>query len=419
MKRLILVIVIILICMPHVLKAETKSSNYQSGVFKAVVSIYDRNRPTEVKGTGFAIDENGTIVTCYHEIIMMESPYVYIRKKNKDYNVRGIKAYDSKRDICIIKIDAGQLDYLNINEPSGIHTGEDVFVPSDISGKIFPGILSGFNESFWDYRLLVIDIGGLKSGDSGAPILDASGNLVGMILMARVTGSRMFLLGQKESVGGFAIGINEIKEVYEKILPILTLEKFKELNQSDSYYFLKLAGFYAGRAKYDIAISNALKAITLKKENIGAYTMLGDCYQNSGDLHKAIEYYGRAIDIQPTYLGAIYGLAGTYMIMKNFDMAILYYKKCIELQPDTYEFYWGLGYSYASKEKYNEAKEAYIKAAEFKPNSPEIYQSLGTMYLKLSNLEMAKESLQKAVELYRKQEQINEAQKLEQYISAL
>lgn len=398
------------------LKAAEIDSDFLKNSLEAIVSIYDQGvSPLKKRGTGFVIDNKGTIVTNYHVIMMMERPYINVKSIN--YEVKGVISYDSEKDICIIKTNAENLSYLKLGDDKIMRIGDKVFIPKKDTGELYPGYISDLNVLFFCYPLINITVTNLKPGDSGTPVLNSKGEVIGMVGVARIQGALKFITGKENAVSVLSIGVGEIRKIY-KDGSVLTLEEFKQNNQSDSNYFVNLAFHYAGYSKYKEAIDSIMRAIELNKENFLAYTILGDCFQKQGELYKAIEQYKKASSINPQYTGAVFSLAGTYLTMGDFDQAIIYYNKCIELSPDIYEFYWGLGYAYASKKDFAKAVEAYKKADELNPSDSAIHYSLGLMYFNLSETKKAKEYFQKARELYLKQGDVIEAQKLEKFTNS-
>lgn len=144
-------------------------------------------------GTGFLISSNGFIVTCYH--VVENSKKISILGINGNFNkpyVARIVSYDKNNDLALLSIN-DQAVILNsripykINTTSSCNVGADVFtlgyplvstMGEEI--KLSTGIISsksGFKGDITKYQIS----NPIQPGNSGSPLFDESGNLVGVI----------------------------------------------------------------------------------------------------------------------------------------------------------------------------------------------------------------------------------------------
>lgn len=135
-------------------------------------------------GTGFALTKNGYLITNSHVIKGADSIYVQ-NSVGDSYKVKVIYE-DPKYDIAILHIidpgftTLGSLPY--IFKKTGSDLGEDVFTigfPRDESvfNKGYVSSLTGYNGDTVAYQ---VDIP-VNFGNSGGPLLDNKGNVVGII----------------------------------------------------------------------------------------------------------------------------------------------------------------------------------------------------------------------------------------------
>lgn len=140
--------------------------------------------PANFGGTGFAISSNGYILTNYHVIAGADSLYVQ-NSKGESFKV---KAYytDPLNDIAILKIkdsnfeNLGTLPYSIKRSAAGI--GETVYTlgyPKDdvVLGDGYVSSKTGINGDTLAYQVAIP----VNPGNSGGPLLDNNGNIVGVI----------------------------------------------------------------------------------------------------------------------------------------------------------------------------------------------------------------------------------------------
>jgi serine protease Do len=140
-------------------------------------------KPVKFGGTGFAISSNGYILTSYH--VIEKSDTVYVQNNKGDLYKVNITYKDPINDIAILKIidkkfSLGTLPYSLKKGMVGM--GESVYTlgyPKDdiVFGKGYLSSQSGFNGDTLAYQV-AIDV---NPGNSGGPLLDNSGNVIGII----------------------------------------------------------------------------------------------------------------------------------------------------------------------------------------------------------------------------------------------
>ena len=140
-------------------------------------------------GTGFFIDADGLIMTAYHVIDGATSVRVTM-PDSAAYEVTEVVAFDAARDLAILRIKtARETPYLTF-ETEGVEAGETVYT--------FGGAQSGSDGAFTAgvvaSELSLVEVPGqgstrsefrytcsLPRGNSGAPILNAHGRVIGIV----------------------------------------------------------------------------------------------------------------------------------------------------------------------------------------------------------------------------------------------
>jgi S1-C subfamily serine protease len=190
-----------------------KSSHVATVNITSVVMERDmflRTYPVKGLGSGFIINEEGEIVTNKHVIAGSSKVQVTLSdQKQYDATVLGI---DSRDDLAILKIDAGhKLPYLPLGDSDKLLVGQKVLAignPFALGGTLTTGIVSSLgrsldNEDGARMEGLIQTDAAINPGNSGGPLLDSSGNVIGV--NTAIYGSQT-AGGQAGSIGiGFAM----------------------------------------------------------------------------------------------------------------------------------------------------------------------------------------------------------------------
>jgi S1-C subfamily serine protease len=173
--------------------------------------VYQKNGHEKNSGTGFAASSYGHIITSYHLIKGAESIMVY----NQEFKSLKAKliAFDAAGDLALLSIEDstftgfGTLPY-KLGTNSSL-LGERIFTlgyPKEdvVYNEGYISSMTGYNNDSVSYQISMP----VNPGNSGGPLLDVNGNLIGMI-----NGKH------KEAEGtAFAVKSNYIKKFYNEKL---------------------------------------------------------------------------------------------------------------------------------------------------------------------------------------------------------
>ena len=174
----------------------------------------------EGSGSGWVLDNEGHIVTNHHVISGSDTVTVTLSATSDPFPARIIGS-DPQNDIAILKIDAPQelLFPVKMGESRSLRVGQKIYAignPFGLERTMTIGIVSSLERTLRSKsgRLIksIIQIdAALNQGNSGGPLLDRDGLLVGMnTAIATLTG---------ENTGvGFAIPANTIRRVIPQLL---------------------------------------------------------------------------------------------------------------------------------------------------------------------------------------------------------
>jgi putative serine protease PepD len=179
---------------------------------------------TEVQrslGSGFVIDKAGYIVTNYHVVEGAQS--VHVSFSNNDSMKAEIIGKDPATDVALLKVQASSraLKPLLLGNSDGVHVGDQVAAignPLGLDRSITLGIVSALHRSLTSPEGTPIDRviqtdAALNHGNSGGPLLNAEGKVVGVSSAISTGGS-----GGEGNIGiGFAIPINTVSDVVAEL----------------------------------------------------------------------------------------------------------------------------------------------------------------------------------------------------------
>lgn len=160
-------------------------------------------------GSGFLINGDGFILTNFH-VISGSSRIQVTLSDQSQYYARALDP-DRSDDLALIKINPKRkVEYLRLGDSDKLQVGQKVLAignPFGLEGTLTVGVVSSIGRSINDEnneRLqgMIQTDAAINGGNSGGPLLDSSGNVVGI---------NTAILGQTNIGIGFALPINRAK----------------------------------------------------------------------------------------------------------------------------------------------------------------------------------------------------------------
>ncbi len=146
-------------------------------------SPQSREQQLACSGSGFFVTSDGYLVTNYH--VIKDAIDIKATTSVGDLTARVI-AVDDKIDLALLKVETKHVPSLSLASARRARLGEEVFAmgfpmpdTQGFSPKVTKGIISsenGMNDSPYEYQ---IDAA-LQPGNSGGPLCDRNGNVVGV-----------------------------------------------------------------------------------------------------------------------------------------------------------------------------------------------------------------------------------------------
>jgi putative serine protease PepD len=193
-----------------------------------VAAIYEAASPGVVSirtdggsGTGFVIDNDGTIVTNAH--VVGDSDEVQVQFAD-DRTVTGeVSGVDTSSDLAVVRVDparAGSLTALELADSDTVRTGQlavAIGSPFGLPQTATAGIVSGTGrhiqapDGFQIDSVIQTDAP-INPGNSGGPLLDADGRVIGVNSQIATGGTSQGNVGI-----GFAVPANTVADVIPRL----------------------------------------------------------------------------------------------------------------------------------------------------------------------------------------------------------
>ncbi len=181
-------------------------------------------------GTGFVIDERGTIVTNAH--VVGESSRASVRFGDSGATIDAeVLGSDPSTDLAVLRVDpsrAGTLHPLALADSDDVRVGNEVVAighPFGLDRTATAGIVSGLGREIQAPNGFSIDEviqtdAAINPGNSGGPLVDGRGRVVGVNSQIATNGAGGGNVGV-----GFAVPANTVREVVPQLTNGQTIER--------------------------------------------------------------------------------------------------------------------------------------------------------------------------------------------------
>jgi S1-C subfamily serine protease len=172
-------------------------------------------------GSGFVVDEDGTIVTNAHVVEGADGVSVSFEEGGESIDAE-LKGVDPDTDLAVLKIDPDEVEDLTVlplGDSSELEVGDPVVAignPFGLQRTVTTGIVSALQRqidapSGFSISNVIQTDASINPGNSGGPLLDAQGRVIGI-------NSQIATGGGQGSVGiGFAVPVNTAKELLPQL----------------------------------------------------------------------------------------------------------------------------------------------------------------------------------------------------------
>ena len=188
---------------------------------RTVTVNVDKITDSKGAGSGFFIDDEGTIVTNFHVIDLAKAITVEM-DNGASYPVREIVDFSNIYDLAILKIDVKDHPYLELAEKDA-RTGEQVYAVGSalgtLTGSFTGGMVSSTKRTYGEIECIQMDAA-ISPGNSGGPLVNVYGEVVGINTASYTRGENLNLAIKISELERLARdkhwSVKEFKEWYEQ-----------------------------------------------------------------------------------------------------------------------------------------------------------------------------------------------------------
>ncbi|MGB7926492.1 MAG: tetratricopeptide repeat-containing serine protease family protein [Pyrinomonadaceae bacterium] len=338
----------------------------------SVVAVVTYNAKNEAltSGSGFFI-RPGQVVTNLH--VIDGAHHAEIRTldgKGKVYPVAGMLDIDEEGDLAILSLNIPQERARPIDLSTTIpDEGESIFVignPLRLEGSISDGIVSAVREVPNLGKIIQITAP-ISHGNSGSPLFNMKGQVVGVVTMKVVNGQNINL----------ALSASRVMEL--KPGQLVTFDDLAGRNkrglQSEAlaewWYRNGLNSLWLGN--YESALGYFENAANRNPARAESWIQVGYCKVKQGKNEEAIRAYQKALSLRPASAEAYNKLGDAYYYAGSFHEAIASYKQAARLQPRMAEAYYNLGMAYL---EIGDRMAALAQSCLLQPLNTDMYRKL-------------------------------------------
>jgi len=184
------------------------------------IDFFGMYREAEGTGSGAVVDKQGHIITNYH--VVDGARQIKVTLASNEQFEATLVGGDREQDIAVLKIDApqGLLFPIAIGSSDTLRVGQRVYAlgnPFGWDGTMSMGIVSSLNRNLPSrvrgrtMQSLIQTDAAMNPGNSGGPLLDTSGRMVGMCVAIAGT-------ARQNSGVGFAIPVNRVRAMLPELI---------------------------------------------------------------------------------------------------------------------------------------------------------------------------------------------------------
>jgi|GEM_PF-2327790 len=365
----------------------------------SAADILDRVRPSVVKlnvvdayedessGSGVFLTANGQILTCYH-VIANAKTVVANLADGTTAKVTGLVAFSASQDWAVVQSDVRKAVPAPRGKLTALRQGDRIYTlgaPLGLDLTASDGMVSSIRKIEGVGTFLQITAP-ISKGSSGGPLLNSSGEVVGITAFYLTEGNNL----------NFAVAINNVESAWtgkEKPRPFDNALASIDANRPSiaTSTEASVAVLYAkalaelpttydapgATDAYKRALALLQEATKLDPDDLDVIFLQGRCYYYIDDVDRAAVLFRDIIKRSPDHADAHRMLGRALEKMDRNDDAIAEYRTAIRLRPGDAFYHASLGNAYLNTDRWKEAIAAYKTAIRLKPDEAYYHHSLG------------------------------------------
>jgi tetratricopeptide (TPR) repeat protein len=338
------------------------------------IVISDSTGQETALGSGFLVSADGKIVTNYHVIKGANSATVKL-SNGSIFPVNGVLAVDQAKDLALLKVAGKNLPFVSLAINDAPRVGDRVVAigsPLGLEGTVSDGIVSAFREDAKGNKWIQTTAP-VSHGNSGGPLLDMNGKVVGVIT-----------LGVDPQLGqnlNFATPSREVK-------PLLAISD-RQLLSLDSVY----------DAGSSTPGTRGIENTHIDATNAGESDERGDSALQARQYEQAMLAYRESVRINPNDARAWQGLGSSYLALQQYSDAVKSYEEASKRAPKDPHVWRSLGLAYTGQAQYNNALSAFQLSVGLNADDTRCWYDLAQTYRRLGNVDQAIRAYRQIIQL--------------------
>ena len=170
-----------------------------------VVALDQQNQPIKT-GTGFFVTADGVAVTNFH-VIQGASSLIAMTNDGAFFAFEKVLYAPPGVDLAILKFAAHDAHWLKLGRSDAAVEGQRVLVignPHGLQGTVSDGLIAAFRDN----HSMIQITAPISPGSSGSPVLDESGQVIGVATLIEVDGQNL----------NFAIPVESVRDALVSLL---------------------------------------------------------------------------------------------------------------------------------------------------------------------------------------------------------
>lgn len=193
----------------------------------AFITVLDSKNEPLGTGSGFIFWKKGILVTCNHVIEGGNAIFLkFTNAGSSEFIPAKVVLVDTEHDLALLKFEGSEADPLQISEIENIEEGTEIlFAGYPLSLQdltTHQGIISSITKDVSGLTTYLID-GTVNSGNSGCPLLDSEGKVLGVVNAKRREYSNLLSDVEDMKVGALSLHGIDIVNIYKAIISNLQL----------------------------------------------------------------------------------------------------------------------------------------------------------------------------------------------------
>ena len=351
--------------------AQTDTAGVVAKAKPAIVTIttYDSAGKEAGLGTGFLADDSH-VVTCYH--VIEEAAKATVKTADgKTCKVKEIAASDRIADVAKLSLTDPIKGAKSLTLSKSLpKQGEKVVVvgsPMGLELTVSDGIVSAIRDIPGIAKMLQITAP-ISPGSSGSPVLNLTGQVVGVVTSYLAEGQNL----------NFAVASEQVLSLKPSSSALPGAPSSSTENKM--WHEMRAGGAYSIQGDDSKALPHFKAATRLGPNVYVTWFRLGLCYQRLGRYSDAVDAYKQAIRIKPDDADAYVGLGMVLDSLRRYSDAVDAFRQAIRNKPDDADAYVSLAMVLGDLDRYSDAVDALKQAIRIKPDDAQAHYTLGLAF---------------------------------------